>query len=188
VATYSPLKHWGVQKGSHVGVVGVGGLGHLACKLAKAMGAEVTAFTSSRSKLDATAHLGIDVVLSTDTDTLQKRHSNFDLILSTIPSSHDINPFVDLLRRDGTVVVIGALEPLEPVDNRELALHRKNVAGSLIGNLAETQEVLDFCAQHRIEPDIEMIDIRDINAAFERVVHGEVRFRYVINMASLQRG
>ena len=186
VTTYSPLKHWGVKAGQHVGIVGFGGLGHLACKLAKAMGAEVTVFTRTREKLEEAAKFGISGVLEKDEESFQKLKSSFDFILSTVPEKHDINPFIELLKRDCTLCVVGALEPLEPVNNMLAAFHRREVAGSLIGNLADTQEVLEFCAKHGIGPDIEMIDIEDINDAYDKVEKGDVRFRYVIDMASLR--
>ena len=185
VTTYSPLKHWGVKAGQKVGIVGFGGLGHLACKIAKAMGAEVTVFTHTKEKLAEAGRFGITAVLEKDKDTLEGLKSTFDFILSTIPEKHDINPFIDLLKRDCTLCVVGALEPMEPVNNMLVSFHRKQVAGSLIGNLADTQEVLEFCAQHGIGPDIELINIEDVNDAYDKVEKGDVRFRYVINMASL---
>ena len=183
--TYSPLKHWGVKAGQKVGIVGFGGLGHLACRIAKAMGAEVTVFTRTNEKLDEAGTFGISAVLEKDKDALEGLKAIFDFILSTIPEKHDINPFIELLKRDCTLCIVGALEPLEPVNNMQLAFHRKRVAGSLIGDLTDTQEVLDFCAKHGIGPDVELINIEDVNDAYDRVEKGEVRFRYVINMASL---
>lgn len=183
--TYSPLKHWGVKPGQKVGVVGFGGLGHLACKIARAMGAEVTVFTHTEEKLQEAGKFGIAAVLEKDKAGMERLKSSFDFILSTIPQKHDINPFIELLKRDCTLCVVGALEPLEPVDNSQVAFHRKHVAGSLIGNLTDTQEVLDFCAKHAIGPDIELIDIEDVNAAYDKVEKCDVRFRYVIDMASL---
>jgi uncharacterized zinc-type alcohol dehydrogenase-like protein len=184
--TYSPLKHWGVKAGQTVGIVGFGGLGHLACKIAKAMGAEVTVFTHTKEKLEEAGKFGISAVLEKDKDALERLKSRFDFILSTIPEKHDINPFIELLKRDCTLCVVGALEPLEPVNNMQVAFHRKQVAGSLIGNLADTQEVLDFCAKHGIGPDVELINIEDVNDAYDQVEKGDVRFRYVIDMASLE--
>jgi uncharacterized zinc-type alcohol dehydrogenase-like protein len=186
VTTYSPMKHFGVKAGQKVGVVGFGGLGDMACKLARAMGAEVTVFTRTEEKLEEAARLGITAVLEKDKEAMEALKSSFDFILSTIPEKHDINPFVELLKRDCTLCVVGALEPMEPVNNMLLAFHRKQVAGSLIGSLADTQEVLDFCAKNSIGPDIEMINIEEINDAYDRVEKGDVRFRYVINMASLE--
>ena len=186
VTTYAPLKHWHVQAGDKVGVIGMGGLGHMAAKLAKAMGAEVTLFTSTKEKIEEARKLGFDAVLESDKDALEKLASSFDFMLSTVPEKHDLNPFVQLLKRDATLCVVGALEPLAPVNNMQVAFMRRSVAGSLIGNIAETQEVLDFCAQHDIGPEIEMIRIQDINDAYKKVEGGDVRFRYVIDMASLK--
>jgi len=186
VTTYSPLKHWGVKAGDKVGVIGFGGLGDMAAKLAKAMGAEVTVFTTTKEKLDEAARLGVAGVLEDDAEALAKLAMGFDFILSTVPEKHDINPFITLLKRDATLCVVGALDTMKGVDNQEVAFHRKRVAGSLIGNLADTQEVLDFCAKHGIGPDIEIIPIQQINDAYKKVIKGEVRFRYVIDMASLK--
>jgi alcohol dehydrogenase (NADP+) len=186
VTTYSPMRHWGVKAGDKVGVIGLGGLGHMAVKLARAMGAEVTAFTRTKEKLDEAAALGATGVLESDKDALKALKNSFDFMMSTVPEKHDLNPFVELLKRDGTVCVVGALEPLAPENNMERAMHRKSVAGSLIGSLAETQEVLDFCAENGIAPDIELIPIQDINKAYKKVESGDVRFRYVIDMASLK--
>ncbi len=187
VTTYSPLKHWGVKAGDNVGVLGFGGLGHMAAKIAKAMGANVTIFTRTKEKLEEARKMGFTSVLEDDKDTLKQLKSAFDFILSTVPEKHDVNPFVALLKRDCTLAVVGALEPLAGVNNQEVAFHRKSVAGSLIGSIAETQEVLDFCAEHGIGPEIEMIDIQDINDAYKKVEDGDVRFRYVIDMASLKK-
>jgi uncharacterized zinc-type alcohol dehydrogenase-like protein len=186
VTTYSPMKHWGVKAGDKVGVLGFGGLGHMAAKLARAMGAEVTVFTRTKDKLEEAARLGVAGVLEDDKHALKKLKGSFDFILSTVPESHDIDPFVALLKRDATLCVVGALEPMKAVNNQEVAFHRKRVAGSLIGSLADTQEVLDFCAAHGIGPDIEIIPIQDVNKAFKKVEDAEVRFRYVIDMASLK--
>lgn len=186
ITTYSALRKWGVKPGDRVGVIGLGGLGDMAVKLAKAMGAHLTVFTSSKDKVYAAQSIGADlVVLQNDKESLKSLKSSFDLILSTVPEKHDLNPFVKLLKRDKTLVVVGALELLSPVDNQEIAFHRRSISGSLIGGIKETQEVLDFCAEHKIAPEIEMIDIRYINDAFKRVEHGDVRFRFVIDMASL---
>ncbi len=186
VTTYSPMKHWGVKAGDKVGIVGFGGLGDMAAKLARAMGAEVTLFTTSKEKVAEAGKLGAACVVSSDKEAMAKLKSSFDFILSTIPEKHDVNPFVELLKRDKTLVVVGALEPLAPVNNQEVAFHRKRVAGSLIGSIADTQEVLDFCAEHKIGPDIQVIPIQEINHAYKEVLNGDVRFRYVIDMASLK--
>lgn len=186
VTTYSPLKHFGVKAGDKVGIIGFGGLGDMAAKLAIAMGAEVTIFTTTEEKIADASRLGATGVLEKDKDALKALKSSFDFLLSTIPEKHDINPFILLLKRDATIAVVGALEPMAPVNNMELAFHRKSVAGSLIGSIAETQEVLDFCAQHGVAPDIEIIPIQDINHAYKAVEKGDVRFRHVIDMASLK--
>lgn len=186
VTTYSPMKHWGVKAGDKVGVIGFGGLGDMAAKLARAMGAEVTIFTRTKEKLEEAARLGVAGVLESDADAMKPLKSSFDFMLSTIPEKHDLSPFIDLLKRDRTIVVVGALEPLAPLNNQQVAFHRKSVAGSLIGNLADTQEVLDFCAEHGIGPDVQVIAIQDINDAYRKVEKGDVRFRYVIDMATLR--
>lgn len=188
VTTYSPLRHWQVKAGQQVGIVGLGGLGDMAVKLATAMGADVVVFTTSPEKEDDMRQLGAkDVVLSTDKEAMAKYASRFDFILSTIPTKHDINPYIQLLKRDATIVLVGALEPLEPIDHSQVAFHRRALAGSLIGGIAETQEVLDFCAQHSILPDVEMIPIQQINEAYERMIKGDVKYRFVIDMASLKQ-
>ena len=186
VTTYSPMKHWGVKAGDKVGIIGFGGLGDMAVKLAKALGAEVTIFTSHKAKLEDAARLGATGVVEGDKEAMAKLKSSFDFILSTIPEEHDLNPYVPLLKRDKTICVVGALEPMAPVNNMDVAGHRKSVAGSLIGNLAETQEVLDLCAEHDIGPDIQVIPIQQINDAYKHVEKADVRFRYVIDMASLK--
>lgn len=186
VTTYSPMKHWGVKAGDKVGILGMGGLGHMAAKLAKAMGADVTVFTSTKEKIDEATKLGVTGVMEDDKDALKALKGAFDFILSTVPEKHDLNPFIELLKHDATVVAVGALEPMAPLNNMQSAMMRRSVAGSLIGSLAETQEVLDFCAEHGIGPDIEMIRIQDINDAYKKVESGDVRFRYVIDMASLK--
>jgi uncharacterized zinc-type alcohol dehydrogenase-like protein len=185
VTTYSPMKHFGVKAGDKVGILGFGGLGHMAAKIAKAMGAEVTVFTATKDKLKDAERFGVTGVIEDDKDALKALKGSLDFILSTVPESHDINPFIELLKRDSTLCVVGALEALKPVNNQDVAFHRQSVAGSLIGSIAETQEVLDFCAEHGIGPDIELIDIKDINDAYKKVEKSDVRFRYVIDMASL---
>ena len=186
VTTYSPMKHWGVKAGDHVGIIGIGGLGHMAIKIAIAMGAIVTAFTTSKDKLDDVTKLGATGVMEDDKKAMKALKNSFDFMLSTIPEKHDINPFIPLLKRDKTIVLVGALEPMKGVNNAVVAFSRRSVAGSLIGGLAETQEVLDLCAEHGIGPDIEIIPIQQINDAFKALEKGDVRFRYVIDMASLR--
>ncbi len=186
VTTYSPLRHWGVKAGDRVGVVGFGGLGDMAVKLARAMGADVTVFTTSEDKVPLAEALGATAVLEGDKDALAALKASFDFILSTVPQSHDLNPFIPLLRRDCALVVVGALDALKPVNNMEVAGHRRAVSGSLIGSIAETQEVLEFCAEHGIAPDIQVIPASQINDAYAHVIEGDVRFRYVIDIATLR--
>jgi len=188
ITTYSPMKHWNVKQGDKVGIVGVGGLGHMAVKLAKALGAEVTAITTLKEKQEAAKALGAhQVLLSKDEDAIKKAELSFDFILVTIPDPFDINEYIDLLKRDGTLVTVGLLGPYKkPTVNMNVAMHRRNISGSLIGGIQETQEVLDFCAEHNILPDVEMIPIQEINDAFDKMQKGDVRFRYVIDMQSLK--
>jgi uncharacterized zinc-type alcohol dehydrogenase-like protein len=157
----------------------------MAAKIAKSLGAEVTVFTRTREKLDEAERLGVMGVLETDHNAMTALNGHFDFMLSTVPEKHDINPFIAMLKRDRTLVVCGALEPMAPVDNSQVAFHRKSVAGSLIGSIADTQEVLDFCATHGVAPDIQLIPISEINAAYKQVIAGDVRFRFVIDMATL---
>ena len=186
VTTYSPMKHWGVKAGDRVGVIGFGGLGDMAIKIAKALGAEVTVFTHTPEKLSEATKLDVACVLESDKSKFADLHGHFDFMISTIPQAHDINPYIQLLKRDCTIVIVGALETMERVNNAQVAFSRRSVAGSLIGGIAETQEVLDLCAQHAITSDIKIIPIEDINKAFKQVVESEVRFRFVIDMASLK--
>lgn len=186
VTTWSPMQHWGVEKGDHVAVLGFGGLGHMAVKLAKAMGCKVTVLTSTPEKLKEATSLGADdAVISTDKTALADYMGAFDFILSTVPEKHEVGALLDLLKRDGQFVVVGNLDVIDGVDNSKLAFRRQSVSGSLIGNLQETQDVLDFCASNGIAPEVEMIDIKDINDAYVKIENGEVRYRYVIDMSSL---
>ena len=189
ITTYSPLRRFGVGAGHRVGVVGMGGLGHMAVKFARAMGAEVTVFTRSASKAGEAMHQGAHhVVLSTDAQQMTAAASRFDFILDTVPNPHDLNPYVNTLATDGTVILLGLLEPiLPPLSASALVFRRRIIAGSLIGGLPETQEMLDFCATHGIACDIELTDIQSVNEAFERMRRGDVRYRFVIDMASLRR-
>jgi uncharacterized zinc-type alcohol dehydrogenase-like protein len=189
ITTYSPLRHWKVGAGQEVAVLGLGGLGHMGVKLAKAMGARVTVITSSKDKREDARALGADdVLLEKDTKALAAAELRFDFILSTLPDPYDINPYVKLVKRDGALVVVGVLAPYEaPLDNSEVAFHRRTVTGSLIGGIAETQEVLDFCAEHGITADVEVIPIQDVNDAFDRMQEGDVRYRFVIDMQSLAK-
>ncbi len=186
VTTFSPLRHWGVKAGSKVGIVGFGGLGDMAVKLAKAMGAEVVVFTQTPEKIEDAARLGATGVLANDKDGLKKHKASLDFVLSTIPEKTDLSPFVPLLKRNASMIIVGALEKLNAFNNMQMAAHRNTVGGSLIGSIAETQEVLDFCAEHNVTPDVQMIPIQEINNAYKKVEDGEVRFRYVIDMKSLK--
>jgi uncharacterized zinc-type alcohol dehydrogenase-like protein len=186
ITTFSPLRHWKVGPGQKVGIVGLGGLGHMGLKLAYAMGADVTLFTTSPGKSDDAKRLGANhVVISKDPEAMKAQTASFDFILDCVSAKHDINAYLGLLKRDGTLVQVGApAEPL-PVNVFSIIFPRRNFAGSLIGGIAETQEMLDFCAEHGIVSDIEMIDIKDINEAYERVIASDVKYRFVIDMASL---
>ncbi len=188
ITTWSPLRHWGVGKGSKVAVVGLGGLGHMAIKLAKGLGAEVTLFSRTPNKTKDALELGADaVVISTDADHMKSVTGKFDLIIDTVPYIHDINPYIATLGVSGTIVIVGYLGGLEPFLNTvPLILGRKSVAGSLIGGIAETQEMLDFCGEHNIVSEIEIIKIQDINIAYERMLKSDVRYRFVIDMTSLK--
>lgn len=190
ITTYSPLKHFGVGPGHKVGVLGMGGLGHMGVKFARALGAEVTIFTRSESKVAEAKKQGADhVIVSTDPDQMAAGALHFDFLLDTIPVHHDLNPYLETLKVDGTHILVGMIEPIEPtIHSRNLISKRRVLTGSLIGGMPETQEVLDFCAEHDIECDIEMLDIRNINEAYERMKQGDVKYRFVIDMASLQQG
>lgn len=188
ITTYSPLRHHGVTQGQKVGIVGLGGLGHMGVKLAKAMGAHVVVFTTSKNKVEDALRLGADeVVLSKDESAMKEHLNSFHFILDTVGAKHDINAYLVLLKRDGNLTQIGvASEPLE-VDVTNLIFGRRNFSGSLIGGLKETQEMLDFCGQHHITSDIELIPIQRVNEAYDRLVKGDVKYRFVIDMASLQQ-
>jgi alcohol dehydrogenase (NADP+) len=188
ITTWSPLRHWKVGKDTKLAVVGLGGLGHMAIKLAKGLGAHVTLFSRSGSKKQDAFDLGVDkVVISTNEEEMAAVAHNFDLIIDTVPYVHDINPYITTLDVNGTLVLVGYLGPLEPVLNTvPMVLRRKSVAGSLIGGIAETQEMLDFCGEHNIVSEIEIIKMQDINQAYERMLKSDVRYRFVIDMASLK--
>ena len=188
ITTYSPLRHYGVEAGDKVGVIGMGGLGHMGIKFAKAMGAEVTVFTRSESKVDeAKAQGAAHVIVSSDEAQMQAAAGRFDFMLDTVPVQHDLNSYIGLLRHDGTHILVGLVEPIEPALHAGgLIFGRRVLAGSLIGGMPETQEVLDFCAEHGITCDVEMLDIHNINAAYERVKKGDVKYRFVIDMATLK--
>ncbi|MFY9833015.1 MAG: NAD(P)-dependent alcohol dehydrogenase [Methylocystis sp.] len=188
ITTWSPLRHWKVGKGSQVAVIGLGGLGHMGLKLAKALGAEVTLFTRSPGKEADARRLGADkIVISADASQMAAVKGRFDVIIDTVPMIHDVNPYVPTLALDGTLVLVGYLGDLNPMLNTiPMIMGRKSVAGSLIGGIAETQEVLDFCGKHGIAADVEVIKMQDINEAFERMLRSDVKYRFVIDMASLK--
>ena len=188
ITTYSPLQHYGVEPGDKVGVLGMGGLGHMGIKFAKAMGAEVTLFTRSAAKAEEARRQGADhVIVSTDAEQMKAAAGSFDFLLDTIPVQHDLNPYLETLRFDGVHILVGLIEPVEPaVDAFNLVFKRRVLAGSLIGGIAETQEMLDFSAANGITCDIEMLDIKNINQAFERVQKGDVKYRFVIDMKTLK--
>jgi uncharacterized zinc-type alcohol dehydrogenase-like protein len=187
ITTYSPLRHWQAGPGKKVGIVGIGGLGHMGIKLARAMGAHVVAFTTSESKRKDAEALGAhEVVVSTDAHAMAKRASSLDLIVNTVAAPHDLDAFLSLLKRDGTMVLVGA--PASPHPSPQvfnLITKRRAIAGSMIGGIPETQEMLDFCAAHGIVADIEMIRASEINAAYERMLKGDVKYRFVIDNATL---
>ena len=189
ITTYSPLRHWRVGAGQRVGIVGLGGLGHMGVKLARAMGAHVVLFTTSPSKIEDGKRLGAhEVVISKDEAQMNAHLNSFDFILNTVAAQHDLNPFLHLLKRDGTMTLVGAPEhdhPSPQVFN--LIFKRRRLAGSLIGGIAETQEMLDFCAEHGITSDIETIPMQQINAAYERMLKSDVKYRFVVDMASLKQ-
>ena len=188
ITTYSPLRHWKVGPGQKVGVIGLGGLGHMGVKFAKAMGARVVMITTSPDKGRDAQRLGADeVLLSTDAAAMQAHANSFDFLLNTIPVSHDINPYLTLLHRDRTMAMVGVLTLLDPPPaGYNLILGRKSVAGSAIGGMKETQDMLDFCAEHNIVSDVEIIAIQDVNLAYERLVKNDVKYRFVIDMATLK--
>jgi alcohol dehydrogenase (NADP+) len=187
ITTYSPLRHWGVTQGKRVGVVGLGGLGHMGVKFAHAFGAHVVVFTTSPGKQDDARRLGADeVVVSRDADEMRKRAGSFDFILDAVSAEHDINAYIGLLRRDGTLVLVGAPGKPLAVSAFGLILGRRSLSGSNIGGLAETQEMLDFCGAHYITADVEVIPIQKANEAYERLLRSDVRYRFSIDMASLR--
>lgn len=187
ITTYSPLRTWNVGPGSRVGVIGLGGLGHMAVKLASAMGAEVTVLSRARDKAEDAKALGADKYLvSSDAAAMEAAQSSFDLIVDTVPVKHDLGPYLPLLDVDGTLVIVGQVGPMEAFNSVPMLLGRRRVAGSPIGGIRETQELLDFCAKKNVLPDVEMIRMDQINEAYERMERADVRYRFVIDMASLQ--
>lgn len=188
VTTYSPLRHWKVSKGSTVGVVGLGGLGHMAVKLAHAMGAHVVVFTTSPKKVDDAKRLGAhEVVISKDKEAMEKQLGRFDFILDAVAASHDLDQYTQLLKVNGTLCLVGIPEKPHPTPTfQNLIFRRRSIAGSLIGSLKENREMLEFCADHGITADVEVIPIQKINEAFDRTVKGDVKYRFVIDMSSLK--
>ncbi|MGN6297461.1 MAG: NAD(P)-dependent alcohol dehydrogenase [Ginsengibacter sp.] len=188
ITTYSPLKHWNAGAGQKVGIVGIGGLGHMGVKLAKAMGAEVIVYTTSPSKVEDAKRLGADdVVLSKDADQMQRYAGKLHFVLDCVSANHNINDYLAQLRVDGTLALVGAPEHPLPVAAFSLIPFRRSFAGSTIGSIGETQEMLDFCGKHNIVADVEMINIQQINEAYERLLKGDVKYRFVIDMASLKK-
>ncbi|MFM6927208.1 MAG: NAD(P)-dependent alcohol dehydrogenase [Bdellovibrio sp.] len=186
ITTYSPLRHWKVTKGQKVGVVGLGGLGHMGVKLANAMGAHVTVFTTSPGKIEDAKRLGAhEVIISTNMAQMKSHANTFDFILDTVSAPHDYNLYLSLLRRDGNMVLVGLPDKPPTLQAGALIMGRRKLGGSLIGGIAETQEMLDFCAKHNIVSDIEMIPIQNINTAYERMIKSDVKYRFVIDMKSL---
>jgi len=187
ITTYSPLKHWNAGPGKTVGVVGIGGLGHMGIKLAHALGAHVIAFTTSESKREAALALGADeVVVSRDPEAMAAQAKRFDLIVNTVAAPHDLDAFLALLKRDGAMVLVGAPATPHPSPNVfNMITKRRTLAGSMIGGIPETQEMLDFCAKHRIVADIELIRAEEINEAYERMLKGDIKYRFVIDNATL---
>ena len=187
ITTYSPLRHWKVGPGQKVGIVGLGGLGHMGVKFARAFGAHVVVFTTSAGKTEDALRLGAhEVVISRDAEAMAKHAGTFNFILDCVSAQHDINAYLDLLAVDGNITLVGAPDKPLPVASFALIMGRKSLSGSLIGGLAETQEMLDFCGQHDITSDIEMIRMDQINEAYERMLKSDVKYRFVIDMASLQ--
>ena len=187
ITTYSPMRHWGVTKGRKVGVVGLGGLGHMGVKFAHALGAHVVVFTTSESKKEDALRLGADeVVLSKNADEMQKHAGSFNFILDAVSAEHDINAYIQLLARDGNITMVGAPNKPLPVAVFGLIFGRRSLSGSPIGGIAETQDMLDFCGRHNITADVEVIPIQKINEAYERLLKSDVKYRFSIDMASLK--
>ena len=187
ITTYSPMRHWGVAKGKKVGVVGIGGLGHMAVKIAHALGAHVVAFTTSANKKDDALRLGADeVVVSRNANEMQQHAGSFDFILDAVAADHDINAYINLLRRDGNITLVGAPEKPLAVAAFNLIFGRRSLSGSPIGGIAETQEMLDFCGKHNIIADVEVIPVQKINEAYERLLKSDMKYRFSIDMASLK--
>jgi len=189
ITTYSPLRHWRIGPNHKVGVIGLGGLGHMGLKFAKAFEAQVVLLTTSPRKAQDARRLGADeILLSTDAAAMARHSNSFDFLLNTVPVGHDLNPYAALLKLDGTMVLVGAITALEPALNGSSVIaNRRRVAGSAIGGMPETQEMLDFCAEHGIVSDVEVVAIQDINEVYERLLRADVRYRFVIDMESLKK-
>lgn len=189
ITTYSPLRHWGVTKAKKVGVVGIGGLGHMGVKFARALGAHVVAFTTSPGKREDALRLGAhEAVVSRNADETRKHAGSFDFILDTVSAEHDLNAYIQLLRRDGNLTLVGAPEKPSALGAFGLILGRRSISGSPIGGIPETQEMLDFCGEHGITADVEVIPIQKVNEAYERMLRSDVKYRFSIDMASLKAG
>lgn len=189
VTTYSPLKNWGVEEGMMVAVAGFGGLGHMAVQIASAMGAEVTVLSTTPDKEEDALRMGADAFINVNKKKeLKELEGVFDLIINTIPDKHEVDPYLELLSRDGTMIMVGVLVPEPGWDQQKIIMKRRSMSGSLIGSIAETQEVLDFCAEHGIKPEVEMVDIHDINNVFKRMEKKDIKYRCVIDMQTLDTG
>jgi uncharacterized zinc-type alcohol dehydrogenase-like protein len=187
ITTYSPFKHWKIGKGQKVGIVGLGGLGHMGVKLAKAFGAHVVLFTTSPNKVADAKRLGADeVVISKDASEMEKHHNSFHFILDCVSGEHDVPAYLKLLKLDGTLTMVGAPEKPMSIPVFDLIMGRRSLAGSTIGGIRETQEMLNFCADHGIVSDVEVVPIQQVNTAYERLLKGDVKYRFVIDMASLK--
>jgi uncharacterized zinc-type alcohol dehydrogenase-like protein len=188
VTTYSPLKHWGVEKGTKVGIVGFGGLGHMGVQIAKAMGAEVTVITTSPEKTEDALSMGASRVIdSNDKNKMEEGAASLHLIINTIPYPYSLDPYMELLKRDGTMVIVGVLMEEPKWDPSKFIMQRRSLAGSLIGSIPETKEVLEFCAANNIRPRVEVIPAKDINGAFEKVINKKARYRYVLDLSTLPK-
>jgi alcohol dehydrogenase (NADP+) len=188
ITTYSPLVHWGVKLGMTVGIIGLGGLGHMGVKLSHAMGAKTVMITTSKNKASDALKLGADeVLISTDADAMEAKTNQFDFLLNTIPVPHDFNHYMQLLKVDGTMCIVGSIGPNAELNTGPLIFGRKSVAGSLVGGIKETQEMLEFCAKHNITSEIELIKMEEINHAYERMLKNDVKYRFVIDMNSLSQ-
>jgi uncharacterized zinc-type alcohol dehydrogenase-like protein len=187
ITTYSPLRHWGVGRYHKLAVIGLGGLGHMAVKIARGMGTDVTVLSTSEKKRGDAERLGAaHFAVTSQAETFTQLQRSFDFILDTVSAPHNYNAYVNLLKTDGTMILVGAPDKPTPLEPFPLIMHRRRIAGSVIGGIRETQEMLDFCAEHKIESDVEVIPIQEVNVAYERVVRGDVRFRFVIDLASLK--